>query len=185
MKQKNKTQGKSAFDRLFREAFEDDFLNQGSSDEGGEDIVDDYENEISPIEGEEEGGEDVTITISADQVAVLKDILSQLEGGEEEEEFEDEGEGEGFDEFGDEGDEDVTDIEELEREAVEFEKAPDAESVRTKTKSGKASTKTGELDRDSSAQDTEEKQYKFVKRVKPTEHKTKTTKGSSGEKAPV
>jgi hypothetical protein len=155
------------FERLYKEAVEDDNL----FGDQGEDIIDDYENDIDEIEDTEEGSEEVTVTLTVDQVEVLRDILSQVEGEEEEDE-EDE---EDFDAF---GDEDVSDIEELEEEAVETQSAPDAESVRSKTKSGKASTKTGDLDYDSQTKDGEEKQYKFVKREKPTELKYKTTKGS-------
>lgn len=168
-----KTSFLSKFDRLCKEALEDDNL---FADEG-DDVIDDYESDIDEIDDGEEGGEDVTITLTQDQVATLRDILAQIPEDDGEDEFSDEEGGDDeFDAFG--GDEDISDIEELEREAVEFEKAPDAESVRTKTKSGKASTKTGDLDKETSAQDTEEKQYKFVKREKPQELKHKTTKGS-------
>ena len=167
-----KTSFMQKFERLYKEAVEDDNL----FGDQGEDIIDDYESDIDEIEDTEEGGEEVTITLTSDQVEVLRDILSQVEGDEEGEE-EEEGE-EGEEEFDAFGDEDVSDIEELEEEAVETQSAPDAESVRSKTKSGKASTKTGDLDSDSQAKDGEEKQYKFVKREKPTELKYKTTKGS-------
>jgi hypothetical protein len=168
-----KTSFLSKFDRLCKEALEDDNL---FADEG-EDIVDDYESDIDEIEDTEEGGEDVTITLSQDQVSVLRDILAQVEGDEsEEDEFPDEeGDEDGFDDFG--GD-DISDIEELEKEAVESQSAPSAESARGRTKSGKASDKTGDLDKETETKDGEEKQYKFVKRTKPTELKHKTTKGS-------
>ena len=170
MKQNKKTFS-SKFERLI-EAVENDSL----FDDENEDIVDDYEDNIDEI-GDEEGemGEEVTITLSQDQVSVLRDILSQVEGGDEEEGEED---GDEFDAFDDEGMDDVSDIEEIEKEAVESENAPDPESARNRTKSGKASTKTGDLDKETNSQDGEEKQYKFVKREKPTEKKYKTTKGS-------
>jgi hypothetical protein len=168
---KQKTSFMQKFERLYKEAVDEDNLFGAE----GDDIIDDYESDIDELGDSEEGGaEEVTITLSTDQVEVLRDILSQVEGDEEGEEEGEEGE-EDFDAF---GDEDVTDIEELEEEAVETQSAPDAESVRSKTKSGKASTKTGDLDCDSQCKDGEEKQYKFVKREKPTELKYKTTKGS-------
>lgn len=171
-----KTSFMQKFERLYKEAVEEDnlFGNQG------EDIIDDYEDNIDEIEdGEEVENGEVTLTLDRETAQMLCDLISaQLEDedGEEEEGEEEEGEEEEEDLFGDE--EDVDDIEELEEEAVEFENAPDAESVRSKTKSGKASTKTGDLDSESSARDGEEKQYKFVKREKPQELKYKTTKGS-------
>lgn len=165
MKKKQTKKFETKFDKLLSEAFEDDFL---TSDEEGP--MDEYEDEISPVEGEEgeEGGEDVTITLTSDQVAVLKDVLSQLDT----EEYSDEEENtfEGGDE---EGEEDISDIEELEKESSEVyskhglaETAPDAETVRNTTKKGKAADNTGELERDSTKEDGHEKQYKFVKRGK-------------------
>lgn len=172
-----KTQKKfqTTFERLYKEAVEDDNL-FGAED----DVIDDYESDIDEInpEFEDEGGEgeDVTITLTQDQVSVLRDILAQVEGGEEgEEDFSDD---EGLEDDGFGGDDDVSDIEELEKEAVEFETAPDAESVCNKTKSGKAADNRGDLKKETEKQDTEEKQYKFVKREKPQELKYKTTKGS-------
>ena len=165
----------SKFERLV-EAVEDDNL----FDDEGKDIVDDYEGNIDDIEDDgAEEGEVVTIELSVDQVEVLRDILGQLdvEGGEDEDFEDDEGE-EGEDEFDAFGENDISDIEELEKEAVESQAAPTAETARGRTKSGKASNKTGDLDVDSQAKDGEEKQYKFVKREKPTELKYKTTKGS-------
>lgn len=164
MRKNKKTQktGLGAFDRLVSEALEDDFLNPSEGEDG---VMDEYEDEISPIDGEgEEGGEDVTITVTADQAAVLKDVLSQLEGEEyndEENSFEgDEGEGD--------EDEDITDIEELERESVETkgEKGVDGNAAISKTKSGKAADNTGELEGVDGSKMGEEQQYKFVKRGK-------------------
>jgi hypothetical protein len=173
-----KTQKKfqTTFERLYKEAVEDDNL-FGAED----DVIDDYESDIDEINPEFEDevgeGEDVTITLSQDQVSVLRDILAQVEGDEGEEEGDEFADDEGLeDEFG--GDDDVSDIEELEREAVEFETAPDAESVRNKTKSGKAADNRGDLKKETDKHDGEEKQYKFVKREKPQELKYKTTKGS-------
>ena len=169
-----KTSFMQKFERLYKEAVEEDnlFGNQG------EDIIDDYEDNIDEIEdGEEFENGEVTITLDRETAEVLYNLIKPLEAHFEGEEGEEEGEEEDL--FGDEEDvDDVDDIEELEEEAVEFENAPDAESVRSKTKSGKASTKTGDLDSVSSARDGEEKQYKFVKREKPQELKYKTTKGS-------
>lgn len=167
---KQKNSFSSKFEKLYKEALEDDNLFSGESD----DVIEDYEDNIDDVEDYdgEESGEDVTITLSASQVDVLREILSQVDG-EGDEDF-------GNDEdFGDDDDDDdVSDIEELGKEAVEMQKAPEAETARSRTKSGKASTKTGDLDYDSQSQDTEEKQYKFVKREKPQELKHKTTKGS-------
>tara|TARA_R110000765_G_scaffold7963_4_gene26020 strand:+ start:41875 stop:42408 length:534 start_codon:yes stop_codon:yes gene_type:complete len=174
MKNKNTKTKFGAFDRLFNEAFDDSKFFDDSEDSGS-DILDDVEGASDEFGGEEEGEVDVTITLTADQVSVLKEIIAQL--GDE-----DEGEGEEADEFGgDEGGEGIEDLEGLNEEAVESESAPDAETVRTKTKTGKAAEASGEWDKDSSTEDGEEKQYKFVKRVKPTEYKTKQTKGSSGQ----
>lgn len=169
-----KTSFLSKFDRLCKEALEDDNL---FADEG-DDIIDDYESDIDEIDDGEEGGEDVTITLSQDQVSVLRDILSQVEGDEsDEDEFSDE-EGSDEDGFDDFGGDDISDIEELEKEAVESQSAPSAEAARGRTKGGKASDKTGDLEKETETKDGEEKQYKFVKRTKPTELKHKTTKGS-------
>lgn len=169
-----KTSFLSKFDRLCKEALEDDNL---FADEG-DDVIDDYDSDTDEIGGEEESETTTyTVNLSEEEVSVLRSILGQVdEVDSADDEFSsDEGGNDEFDAFGDDG---ITDIEELEREAVEFEKAPDAESARNRTKSGKASTKTGDLDKETSAQDTEEKQYKFVKREKPQELKHKTTKGS-------
>jgi hypothetical protein len=156
------------FERLYKEAVEDDNLFGELGDEGVEDITDDYE---GGTEGDAEVTEgEVTLTLTADQVSVLRDVLAQLDG---EEEGEEEGE---EDEFGDI--EDLEGDDEQFEEAVESENAPDAESVRNSTKSGKAAKNTGDLDCDSHSKDGEEKQYKFVKREKPQELKYKTTKGS-------
>lgn len=177
---KTQKSSKGKFETLFEAAMEDENLF-----DSGDDVIEDYEDNVDEINDEfkdegEEGG-DVTITLTADQVSVLRDVLAQLDGGEEEESFEDEDEeddvfGGGDDEF-----DDVSDIDELEREAVEFENAPDAESVRAKTKSGKAegTVKPGDFfKKETEKKDGEEKQYKFVKREKPQELKHKTTKGS-------
>ncbi len=176
MKNKNTKTKFGAFDRLFNEAFDDSKFFDDSEDSGS-DILDDVEGASDEFGDEEEGAADVTITLTADQAAVLKDIYMQLEdeGGEEEGE-------EAADEFGG-GDEGIEDIEGLNEEAVESESAPSAETVRTKTKTGKAAEASGEWDKDSTLEDGEEKQYKFVKRVKTVEHKIKTTKGSSGQAA--
>jgi hypothetical protein len=172
-----KTQKKfqTTFERLYKEAVEDDNL-FGAED----DVIDDYESDIDEINPEfEEDGEEtsgsVTLELSPEQVDLLKDILGQLDDLDDaEEEFADD---EGLeDEFG--GDDDVSDIEELEKEAVESESAPDPESARNRTKSGKAADNRGDLKKETEKQDTEEKQYKFVKREKPQELKYKTTKGS-------
>lgn len=167
----------SRFEKLCEAIEEENLFDFGGED----DIIDDYEDNIDDIPGEgevgdEEVGGEVTLTVSAEQVAVLKDILAQLDGeGEGEEELGDElgGEGEG------EVDEEPSDIEELEEEAVEFENAPDAETVKNKTKSGKASTKTGDLEKDSNAEEGPEKPFKFVRKEVPQElkHKTTGTKG--------
>jgi hypothetical protein len=170
-----KTSFLSKFDRLCKEALEDDNL---FADEG-EDIVDDYESDIDEIEDGEEGETTTyTVELSEEEVGVLRSILDQVgEVDEAEDEFSDEdgSDEDGFDDFG--GD-DISDIEELEKEAVESQSAPSAESARGRTKSGKASDKTGDLDKETETKDGEEKQYKFVKRTKPTELKHKTTKGS-------
>ena len=173
MKKTQKTKlGK--FERLF-EAVQDDELF------GDEDVVDTYEDEIDSIEGDEEFGDDeaeVTLTIDRATAQTLLDIIQAAVGGEEEGEEEDEFGGE--DELDEFGGEDFGE-DELEQEAVEFENAPDAETVRKGTKSGKVAKQkaNGELfDKETSKQDGEEKQYKFVKREKPTELKYKTTKGS-------
>jgi len=170
----------SRFEKLCEAIEEENLFNLGDED----DIVDDYEDNIDDIEGGDEGigdeelGGEVTLTVSAEQVAVLKDILAQLdtEEGEEEDEFG------GEEELG--GDEeDGLDIENLEEEAVEFENAPDPESVKNKTKSGKASTKTGDLERDANAADEgPEKPFKFVRKEVPQELKHKTTSGHKGSK---
>lgn len=171
---------KSKFETLFEAAMEDENLFQD------DDVIDDYESNIDDINDEfkdegEEGGEDVTITLSQSQVSALREILSLVDGDASEEDNEDEegfsdGEEDEFDAFQTSDD----DFEELEREAVESEKAPSPEAARNRTKSGKAEgkVKPGDLEYDSQAKDGEEKQYKFVKRQKPTELKHKTTKGS-------
>ena len=85
---------KSTFDRLFEDVMGGDL----DMEMGGDDLDLGHEDDL----GDEEGGEDVTITLSADQVSLLKDILGQLEGGE--------------DDLGD-----VDDIEDLEGDGDEFE----------------------------------------------------------------
>lgn len=173
---KTKKTFSSKFERLI-EAIENDNL----FDDGNKDIVDDYESNTSEIKDDEKGdfSEDVTITLSTDQVEVLRAILSQVDG--EEEDYDGDGDGDGD---GDEEEEYEYEYEyekepiELEKEAIEYEKAPDPESACNRTKTGKTSTKTGDLDCDSHSKDTEENQYKFVKREKPQELKYKTTKGS-------
>jgi hypothetical protein len=172
-KQNTKTTKFGAFDRLFKEAFDDTNL----FDDGGEEVMDELEGGAEvEVDNNDEGGADVTITLTGDQVSVLKDILALVDGDDSEEDV-----------LGGEDDvvgiEGVTDIEELEEEAVEMEKAPSAESAASRTKDGKAAPASGDLEKDSSVEDGEEKQYKFVKRQKPQELKHKTTKGSSGEKA--
>lgn len=165
MNKNKKTQktGLGAFDALVNEALEDDFLNP-AEDEG---VMDEYEDEVVDTAKGDEGGEDVTITVTADQAAVLKDVLSQLQG----EDYEDEDTFEPEDEGGE--DEDVTDIEELEKESTEVyskhglaEKGVEGKTAISKTKSGKAADNTGELEGVDGQKMGEEQQYKFVKRGK-------------------
>ena len=111
------SKNKSTFDRLFEDVMGGDLdMELG----GGDDL--DLDNDDEGL-GDEEGGEDVTITLSADQVSLLKDILGQLDGGE--------------DEFGD-----VDDIEDIEGEGddlefpeshVELSAAPDSVNQLTGT----------------------------------------------------
>jgi len=162
MKKQNKSVSKSKFETLFEAAMEDDNLFNSE-----EEIIDQYDDvNETPSEDEEEVSE-VTIKLTSDQVDVLKAILDQLEGDTEEEVAPE-----------DSLDDGIEELEELEKESVEFETAPDADTVVNSTKSGKATTDTGELDTETSKKDGEEKQYKFVKREKPEELKYKTTKGS-------
>jgi hypothetical protein len=86
---------KNIFDKLYSTIMEaddelGDALDIGFGDEGGSDEM-----------GDSLGGEEVTITLTQDQVSVLKDVLSQLEGdedaGEEIEDMEGEDDG-GFEE---------------------------------------------------------------------------------------
>lgn len=163
-----KTSFLDKFQRLYKEAVEDGNLFDSEADSSFDDF-DIGEEDFDTTD--EVGGESVTITLTQDQVSCLRDILSQVDGGVEDELGEEE-------DFSDDEFSDVSDIEELEKEAVEFENAPDAESARSRTKTGKAADNTGDLPKETQSQDTEEKQYKFVKREKPQELKHKTTKGS-------
>ena len=87
----------------------------------------------------EEGGEDVTITLTADQADVLKDVLAQLDDGE--------GDGEDLDI------EDIADEEEEEDpfgEAVDAQQVPDSKGKslqNTKNKVGKVKGKGGKADK--------------------------------------
>ena len=68
------------------------------------------------------------------------------------------------------------DMKQLEEEEIEFEDAPDAEVVRSKTKSGKVDSNiVGDLKKMATKEDNQNKQYRFVKRLKPTEIKRKIT----------
>ena len=85
---------KSTFDRLFEDVMGGDLdVDLGAHDDmGGDDLGMD----------DEMGGEDVTITLNADQVSVLKDVLSQLDGGDDEgdiDDIEDIDDADGGDEF--------------------------------------------------------------------------------------
>jgi hypothetical protein len=85
---------KSTFDRLFEDVMGGDLdVDLGAHDDmGGDDMGMD----------DEMGGEDVTITLNADQVSVLKDVLSQLDGGDDEgdiDDIEDIDDADGGDEF--------------------------------------------------------------------------------------
>ena len=73
---KDKPNNKSTFDRLFEDVMGGDLeMDLGGDDFGGDDLGDD-------LGGEEEGGE-VTLTLSADQADALREVLSQLDPGED------------------------------------------------------------------------------------------------------
>ena len=74
MKEKPQT-NKSTFDRLFEDVMGGDLEMDLGGDEFGGDDHDD-------LGGEEEGGE-VTLTLSADQADALREVLSQLDAGDD------------------------------------------------------------------------------------------------------
>jgi len=164
-KKSNTAKKLTKFEALFERAINENSMFGDDEDE----VIDDYEGGESSFDDTSEfSDEDVTITLTQNQISVLKEILAQVDGGDEESDEESE----------DEDIDDIDDIEELEKEAIESEKGVSAETARNHTKSGKAVDNTGDLEKETETEDGEEKQYKFVKRTKPQELKHKTTKGS-------
>jgi hypothetical protein len=163
----------SKFDKLYKEAFEDENFDFGSEEGEGQDM-EFGDGDVNV--GDEEGN-----VGDNDVVGELLSIKDQIEGlltqlGYEGEE---EGEEEVGDDLGDDnevgGDED---IEDLEREAVEYEDVSGKEEELQKKSNQKASPKTGDLDKETSKKHGMERNYKFVKVNKPEEKKYNTTKGS-------
>jgi hypothetical protein len=108
-----------------------------------------------------------------DQIdALLTRLGYESEGDTEEveDEFGGDNDEEGNNDFG--GD----DLEDLEREAVEYEDVTGKKEELQKKSNQKASSKTGDLDLETSKKEGMEKNYKFVKVNKPQELKYKTTK---------
>lgn len=152
------------FDKLFKEAIEDDDL---FSDET-KDVVDDYESVEEPLE--EPVAEEVTVTLTSEEVSALRSIQAKLDAETTPAEDELGGEDLGL------GEDDFSEIEELEREAVETETPPTPESAIKKSWTGKAVDQRGDLEGAEKAKGHDEgRVYKFVKREKPQELKHKTT----------
>jgi hypothetical protein len=103
---------KSIFETLVEQVMSDDELNVIGADEGSIDSSDN---------GSEESG-DVTITLSAEQVECLRNILAQVDGEEgEDDSFEDEFEDEGSDESDSEGESEDEEFDAFATEAIEAE----------------------------------------------------------------
>ena len=166
MKNKQKL---SAFDRLFNEAIEDENL---FGDEEEFEVTDDGV-DFGDEEDFESSEDDVTITIPRDIAKTLCDILSTVIDTEETLDDLELGRGE-------EEEEDISDIEELERESVESESAPTPKSAKDRTKKGTVVDQRGDLKREQQTHDGEEKQYKFTPKKKPTELKHKVTGHKKG-----
>lgn len=163
------------FERLLKEAMDDNNLFDDTDD-----ITDEYEDKISDIDGDDGDDSPITITLTQGDVEVLRNILNQVDGSTDDSEDD-------FEEIDDSDDSEdgISDIEELEKESSEEqssktavynkhglgERGKEADTIISHTKSGKAADNTGDLERETEVKDGEDKQYKFVKREKPSELK--------------
>jgi hypothetical protein len=165
----------SKFDKLFKEAFENDDLNFSDEADGTEDL-EFQDGDVS--DGPEETEVDANEMIS--ELLTLKDtvtgLLAKL-GYTDEEDTEDD---ESLEDLESDTFDGEDDIESLEKEEVEFEDVTGKKEELQKKSKMKANNKTGELDgaNDTARKEGQEKHYKFVKVKKPEEKTYKTTKGS-------
>lgn len=111
---------KSIFETLVEQVMSDDELNVIGADNAQDTGADETSVDMSD-EGSDEGG-DVTITLSADQVECLRNILAQVDGEEgEDDSLEDEFEDEGSDESAAEGESEDEEFDAFATEAIEAE----------------------------------------------------------------
>ena len=165
----------SKFDKLFKEAFENEDLNFSGDSDKGEDL--NYQDgDISDTDSGDSEVVDSTEMIG--ELLTLRDTVSNLltKLGYEDESEDKEGE-EDLEDLESDTFNAEDDIEDLEKEAVEFEDVTGKGEDLKKASSMKVADNTGDLDgaNDTARKEGQEKHYKFVKIKKPEEKKYKTT----------
>lgn len=165
----------SKFDKLFKEAFENDDLDFSETD-GTEDL--EYQDgDVSDQTEETEVDANEMIGELLSLRDTVSGLLTKLGYTDEEDTTDDD---ESLEDLETDTFDGEDDIENLEREAVEFEDVTGKKEELQKKSKMKANNKTGDLDgaNDTARKEGQEKHYKFVKVKKPEEKTYKTTKGS-------